>query len=71
MSDEMRSYVDNKISALEIRVRGIENSNAKSEVHHANVETRLSSIEGSLTWLVRLIIGSIVLAALAALSLKP
>jgi hypothetical protein len=71
MSDEIRAYVDSKLGQLEVRVRGIENSNARSDVHHENVEKRLSGIEGSLTWLVRLVFGSIVLAALAALSLKP
>lgn len=65
MSEDLRAYVDTKVAALELRVRGIENSNAKAEVHHLNVEKRLSSIEGSLSWLVRLIIGAILLAVIA------
>lgn len=65
MSEDLRTYVDTKVAALEARVRSVENSNAKAEVHHVNVENRLSSIEGSLTWLVRVIIGAIVLAVIA------
>ena len=71
VSDEIRTYVDAKVSALEARVRGIENSNARSDVHHENVEKRLSGIEGNLTWLIRIILGAIVLTAIAALGLMP
>ena len=71
VSDEIRTYIDGKISALEGRVRLIENSNAASTVHHENVEKRLSGIENSITWLIRIILGAIVLSAIAALGLVP
>lgn len=70
MSDDLRTYIDSKVGGLEARVRGIENSNARSEVHHGNVEKRLGSIEGSLTWIVRLLLGAMFIAVVSALGLK-
>jgi len=36
-----------------------------AEVHHQNVEKRLGSIEGTLVWLLRSIVGAIILAFMA------
>ena len=52
-------------SAIVSRLASMETRDAIAEVHHASVEKRLDSIEGTLTWLVRLIIGAIILAAIA------
>lgn len=49
--------------ALSQRIGGVETKNAVDEVHRTNVEKRLSGIEDTLKWLVRLIIGAIILAA--------
>ena len=65
MSDfDWRTATDARMGNIENRLTEIEKSDAVSEVHHKNVETRLSSIEGTLVWLVRLIIGGLVLAVL-------
>ncbi len=43
----------------------IERQDAVAEVHHMNVEKRLGSIEGTLVWLVRSIIGALLIAFVA------
>ena len=63
--DDWRTAVDRRLAAIDRRLNQVETQNAVDEVHRTNVETRLGSIESSLTWLVRLIIGAIVLALLA------
>lgn len=50
---------------VERRLQDLETRNAVDEVHRVNVERRLGSIEDTLKWLVRLIIGAIILSALA------
>lgn len=52
-------------NAIVSRLASMETRDAVAEVHHTSVERRLDSIEGTLTWLVRLIIGAIILAAIA------
>ncbi|MEM9392428.1 MAG: hemolysin XhlA family protein [Pseudomonadota bacterium] len=51
--------------AIEARLIVVETRNAVEEVHRINVENRLNSIEDSLKWLVRLILGAFVLALVA------
>ena len=51
-------------NAIEKRMGAVETKSAIDEVHRKNVETRLGGIEDSLKWLVRLIIGALVLAAM-------
>ncbi|WP_425090485.1 hemolysin XhlA family protein [Tropicimonas sp. S265A] len=51
--------------AIEARLTIVETRNAVEEVHRVNVENRLNSIEDSLKWLVRLILGAFVLALVA------
>ncbi|KJZ19964.1 hemolysin XhlA family protein [Loktanella sp. S4079] len=47
------------------RIANLEMQNAVDEVHHENVTDRLSAIEDTLKWLVRLIIGGFVMGALS------
>jgi hypothetical protein len=58
MSDEWTRLIERHLSAIETR-------NAVDEVHRRNVEKRLGSIEDTLKWLVRLVLGALIAAALA------
>ncbi len=49
---------------LEQRVARIETRHAVDDVHRAHVSARLASIEDTLKWLMRLVIGTVVLAAI-------
>ena len=51
-------------AAIEKRMGAVETKSAIDEVHRKNVETRLGSIEDSLKWLVRLVLGACVAAAM-------
>lgn len=53
---------DERLSAIETRLNAIEKQIAVEAVVGDGIEKRLDKIEGTLTWLVRLIIGAIVLA---------
>ena len=57
MQSEGAGQLERRIIALEMR-------NAVDDVHRANVAVRLSAIEDTLKWLVRLIIGGILMAGL-------
>lgn len=57
-NDEWMRTVDSRLAALE-------KQGAVDDVHRDNVEKRLSSIEDTLKWLVRLVIGAIIMAAMA------
>ena len=50
---------------LERRVIALEMRNAVEQVHRENVSVRLGAIEDTLKWLVRLIIGGILMAVVA------
>lgn len=63
--DEWRTGVNKRLSDIEKRLTHVEQKNAVDEVHRTNVERRLGGIEDTLKWLVRLIIGSVILAAIA------
>lgn len=54
---------DDWVDDLERRVIALETRNAVDEVHRTNVAERLSAIEDTLKWLVRLIIGGLLMAA--------
>jgi len=58
MNDEWARSIENRLNVLETR-------NAVEEVHRLNVENRLTSIEDTLKWLVRLIVGAFLLAVIA------
>ena len=61
---EWQKKTDARLTHIENRLSAAETRDAVSDVHRTNVEKRLTNIEGSLTWLVRLIIGAILLAIL-------
>lgn len=50
--------------SVEARLHFTETRDAVDEVHRLNVEKRLGSIEDTLKWLVRLILGAMILAIL-------
>jgi hypothetical protein len=58
MSDDWTRLIERRLSAIETR-------NAVDEVHRHNVEKRRGSIEDTLKWLVRLVLGALIAAALA------
>ena len=55
MQTEGREQLERRIIALEMR-------NAVDDVHRANVAMRLSAIEDTLKWMVRLVIGGLLMA---------
>ncbi len=58
VTEEWRRSIEKRLQSLELR-------NAVDEVHRCNVEDRLGSIEDTLKWLVRLIIGALLMAVVA------
>lgn len=54
-----------RIDQITRRVGALETRNAVEEVHRKNVAERLTAIEDTLKWLVRLIIGGLLMAGLA------
>lgn len=50
--------------AIERRLTELETHNAVNTVHRTNVADRLGAIEDTLRWLVRLIIGTLMVAGL-------
>ncbi len=50
---------------IERRLQTQETFSAVEEVHRINVEKRLFAIEDTLKWLVRLILGALIMGALA------
>lgn len=49
---------------IERRLTSLETRNAVDEVHRGNVADRLGAIEDTLRWLVRMMIGGFLMAAL-------
>jgi len=58
MNDDWRRMIEKRLQSLEMR-------SAVDEVHRSNVEGRLGGIEDTLKWLVRLIIGALLMGAIA------
>lgn len=58
MDEEWERQVERRLGAMETRT-------AVDEVHRSSVERRLSGIEDTLRWLVRLVIGALMLALVA------
>lgn len=52
------------VKEIESRLIALETRNAVDDVHRGNVGERLGAIEDALSWLVRLIIGGLLVAAL-------
>lgn len=50
---------------VELRLIALETRGAVDDVHRENVSDRLGYIEDTLKWLVRLVIGGLLMAALA------
>lgn len=63
-TEAWRGRVDDKLADIESRMAHIEKSAAVEEVHRTNVEARLTKIEANLTWLIRLILGALVMAVI-------
>ncbi|MBQ2262220.1 MAG: pseudouridine synthase [Loktanella sp.] len=58
--------MDNSMTdSFDGRLRALETRNAVDSVHRDNVATRLGAIEDTLKWLVRLIIGGMLMAAVS------
>lgn len=55
---------NNLLEHLERRLIALETRNAVDAVHRDNVSDRLGAIEDTLKWLVRLIIGGLLMAGL-------
>jgi VanZ family protein len=58
ITDEWRRSIEKRLQSLELR-------SAVDEVHRTNVEGRLGGIEEALKWLVRLIMGALLMGAMA------
>ena len=58
---------DDWVQTVERRLADTEMQLAVEEVHRANVGGRLSAIEDTLKWLVRLVIGGVLMGVLAIL----
>lgn len=58
------SHIEQNTVQIEGRLSALETKSAVDVVHHGNVEKRLGGIEDTLKWLVRLIIGALVLAVI-------
>ncbi len=58
VSEEWRRSIEKRLQSLELR-------SAVDEVHRSNVENRLGGIEEALKWLVRLIIGALLMGLIA------
>ena len=55
---------EDEMSELQRRIALLETRNAVDDVHRSNVSNRLGAIEETLRWLMRLIIGGLLMAAL-------
>ena len=53
------------VARVELRLNAIETRSAVDEVHRDNVADRLAHIEDALKWLVRLVIGGLLMSAVA------
>ncbi len=52
---------------IDLRLHRLETYTAVDEVHRTNVDHRLRTIEDMLKWLVRLVLGALILALIAYL----
>jgi len=63
--EEWRASMLRWRESVDLRLARLEQQGAVDAVHRTNVETRLGSIEDTLKWLVRLIIGALLLGFVA------
>ena len=54
-----------RFTRLEHRITALETQGAVDDVHRTNVSMRLGHIEDTLKWLVRLVIGGLLMGAIA------
>ena len=54
-----------RLAQIEMRLATLETRGAVDDVHRANVSVRLGFIEDALKWLVRLVIGGLLMSAMA------
>jgi hypothetical protein len=54
----------NPLEKLDARLRVLETRNAADAVHRDNVASRLAAIEDTLKWLVRLMLGGLLMSVL-------
>lgn len=59
---ERTDRIQCQLEAVEVRVVSVEKSHSIADVVVSNIDRRLGSIEDSQKWIVRLIVGSIILA---------
>ena len=62
--DDKIEKLENDIRTINERVGRLEVTSAVDSIKYAWIDSRLTSIEGTLTWLVRLIIGALITALL-------
>jgi hypothetical protein len=62
--DDKIEKLENDIRSINERVGRLEVTSAVDSIKYASIDSRLTSIEGTLTWLVRLIIGALITALL-------
>lgn len=61
---ERQNRTSRDLDDVRTRLTSLETDHAVANVHRTNVENRLASIEDTLRWIVRLILGAIILALL-------
>lgn len=59
------SVPDDRFVQMEKRIVALETRGAVDDVHRDNVAVRLGKIEDTLKWLVRLVIGGLLMSAIA------
>ena len=65
MPDEAwRSDADRRFAEFAARLSVLETAHAVDTVHRTNIEKRLAGIEDTLRWLVRIVVGAIVVAVI-------
>ena len=65
MPDPDYTSITNRLDRHDQRLTALETRGAVDDVRWENITIRLDKIEGTLTWLVRLIIGGLIMAVLA------
>ena len=61
---ERQDRQSRELDDIRVRVTAVETEHQISNVHRTNVERRLAGIEDTLKWIVRLILGAIIIGIL-------
>jgi hypothetical protein len=59
--------LERELDATKAKLNSMETTLSVNDVHHTNVDRRLAAIEDSQKWIVRLILGAIILALVGAI----